>query len=74
MRRRVPCEWARQRFGDDAAVVGAEIDLEDCIDLLDIPWERVIVRRSRGISGTLDANPASLSRGKRAARTGWTAA
>ena len=31
-------EWARQRFGDDAAVVGAEIDLDDCIDLLDIPW------------------------------------
>jgi hypothetical protein len=31
-------EWARQRFGDDAAVVGAEIDLEDCIDLLDVPW------------------------------------
>lgn len=37
-------EWARQRFGDDAAVIGAEIDLDGCIDLLDIPWERVIVR------------------------------
>lgn len=37
-------EWARQRFGDNAAVVGAEIDLADCIDLLDIPWERFIVR------------------------------
>jgi hypothetical protein len=37
-------EWARQRFGENAAVVGAEIDLTDCVDLLDIPWERVIVR------------------------------
>jgi len=37
-------EWARQRFGEDAAVIGAEIDLADCIDLLDIPWERLIVR------------------------------
>ena len=35
-------EWARERFGENAAVVGAEIDLGDCIDLLDIPWERVI--------------------------------
>ncbi|HEU0302830.1 MAG TPA: hypothetical protein VFR37_25435 [Longimicrobium sp.] len=24
-------------------MVGAEIDLDDCIDLLDIPWERTIV-------------------------------
>lgn len=37
-------EWARQRFGDDAAVIGAEINLNDCVDLLDIPWERLIVR------------------------------
>lgn len=36
-------EWARQRFGADAAVIGPEIDLDDCIDLLDIPWERVIL-------------------------------
>lgn len=35
-------EWARQRFGDDAAVIGAEIDLENCIDLLDIRWQGVI--------------------------------
>ncbi|HYR09013.1 MAG TPA: hypothetical protein VEQ60_14625 [Longimicrobium sp.] len=35
-------EWARHRFGRDAAVVGAEIDLADCIDLLDIPWERLV--------------------------------
>lgn len=37
-------EWAQQHFGNDAAVVGAEIDLDDCVDLLDIPWERLILR------------------------------
>lgn len=35
-------EWARQRFGAEAAVIAAEIDLSDCIDLLDIPWQAVI--------------------------------
>ena len=35
-------EWARQRFGDDAAVVGAEIDLADRIDLLDVEWDEVL--------------------------------
>lgn len=35
-------EWARQRFGDDAAVIGAEIELGDCIDLLDVPWHAQI--------------------------------
>ncbi len=37
-------EWARQRFGDDAAVVGAEIDLEDCIDFLDVEWQEEVKR------------------------------
>ena len=37
-------EWARQRFGEQAAVVGAEIDLGDCIDLLDVPWHAQIAR------------------------------
>ena len=32
-------EWARLRFGEGAAVVGAEIEMADCVDLLDIPWE-----------------------------------
>ncbi|HEX8245400.1 MAG TPA: hypothetical protein VF541_17935 [Longimicrobium sp.] len=35
-------EWARERFGNQAAVVGAEIELDGCIDLLDITWERVL--------------------------------
>jgi hypothetical protein len=37
-------EWARQRFGDDAAVIGAEIDLGDCIDFLDVEWQEEVKR------------------------------
>ncbi len=29
-------QWARERHGDDAAVIGAEIRLVDCMDLLDV--------------------------------------
>jgi hypothetical protein len=35
-------EWALQRFGSQAAVIGAEIDLDDCIDLLDVTWQSVV--------------------------------
>lgn len=35
-------EWARQRFGDQASVVGAEIDLADGIDLLDVRWHAAV--------------------------------
>lgn len=35
-------EWARERFGDRAAVIGAEIDLADCLDLLDSRWHAVV--------------------------------
>lgn len=37
-------KWARERFGEQAAVVGAEIDLGNCIDLLDVPWHAQIAR------------------------------
>lgn len=37
-------EWARQRFGDGAAVVGAVIDLEGCIDFLDVEWQEEVKR------------------------------
>jgi hypothetical protein len=37
-------EWAWQRFGSDAAVIGAEIDLDDCIDLLDVPWHNPLAK------------------------------
>jgi hypothetical protein len=37
-------EWARQRHGPDAAVVAAEIDLADCMDLLDIPGHAQVAR------------------------------
>jgi hypothetical protein len=46
-------EWALQRFGANAAVIGAEIDLDDCIDLLDIPWEQVILTAFDGFIGEL---------------------
>jgi hypothetical protein len=55
-------EWARQRFGDDAAVLGAEIDLADCIDLLDIPWERAIVRAYERYVARLAKSGASAPR------------
>jgi hypothetical protein len=35
-------EWARERFGADAAVIGAEIDLRDCVDLFDPKWHDVV--------------------------------
>lgn len=35
-------EWARKIHKENAAVIGAEIRLEDCIDLLDIHWTRVL--------------------------------
>jgi hypothetical protein len=30
--------WARERFETETAVIGADIDLSDCIDLLDTGW------------------------------------
>jgi hypothetical protein len=35
-------EWARTRFGSEAAVLGAEIDLIGCLDLLDVGWQEFI--------------------------------
>ncbi len=35
-------EWARSRYGTEAAVVGSIIRLESCMDLLDIGWSRVL--------------------------------
>jgi hypothetical protein len=35
-------EWARTRFGNEAAVLGAEIDLAGCLDLLDVGWQEFI--------------------------------
>ena len=35
-------EWARESYGEEAAVIGAEIRLVDCLDLLDIKWTKVI--------------------------------
>lgn len=48
-------EWARQRFGPDAAVVAAEIDLEDCIDLLDIQWHDGVRHAYGGFCAVYDS-------------------
>lgn len=35
-------EWARKIHRENAAVIGANIRLEDCIDLLDMRWTSVL--------------------------------
>ena len=35
-------QWACGQHGDDAAVVGADIRLADCMDLLDVGWNEVL--------------------------------
>ena len=35
-------EWAQRVHGHEVAVVGAKIDLVDCMDLLDIEWFKVL--------------------------------
>lgn len=34
--------WAINCFGDDASVIGAKIDLIDCIDLIDVGWAQFL--------------------------------
>ena len=55
-------EWARERFGDDAAVIGAEIDLEDCIDLLDVQWHPVVQESYADLLGRLKASDQPVPR------------
>ena len=35
-------DWARERYGSYGAVIGTQIALEDCIDLLDLGWNQVM--------------------------------
>lgn len=35
-------EWARKIHGEEAAVVGARIKLDGCMDLLDVGWRRYL--------------------------------
>jgi hypothetical protein len=35
-------EWARERYPSEPAVIEASIWLGNCMDLLDVPWMRVI--------------------------------
>jgi hypothetical protein len=55
-------EWARQRFGDDAAVIGAEIDLDGCIDLLDPRWHAVIRESYADLVARLQASGLPIPR------------
>jgi hypothetical protein len=62
-------EWA-QRFGSQAAVIGAEIDLDDCLDLLTRGGTAWCARRTLPCWNPL-ARKDTRSRGRRAERTGW---
>lgn len=55
-------EWARDRFGPQAAVVGAEIDLEDCMDLLNARWHDVIRRAWSDLVRGIGTDPQLLPR------------
>ena len=35
-------DWARERYGREGVVLGAEIHLTDCMDLLDVAWYVVL--------------------------------
>lgn len=60
-------EWARQRFGHDAAVIGAEIDLDDCIDLLDVKWHTAVQESYADLLRRLKSNALPVPRQTRGA-------
>jgi hypothetical protein len=35
-------EWAEECYAEDSVVIGAEIELRDCIDLIDTGWSEVL--------------------------------
>ncbi len=41
-------EWATTRFGHSSAVIAATIDLEGCLDLLDIRYQRALANAYEG--------------------------
>lgn len=55
-------EWARGRFGAGGAVVAAEIDLQDCMDLLDVEWHTVLQESYADLVRRLAASTQSLPR------------
>jgi hypothetical protein len=55
-------DWARDRFGSQAAVVGAEIDLDDCMDLLNVRWHAVIRQAYSDLVRGLGGDPQLLPR------------
>jgi hypothetical protein len=54
--------WARDLFGRRAAVVGAEIDLDDCMDLLNTKWHGVIRQAYLDLVRGIDADQGLLPR------------
>ena len=66
-------EWAEQRFGAEAAVIGAEIDLAGCIDLLDVPWHTEIAAAYPRFRRGVGAEGAFRYPGRALARTVWIA-
>jgi len=46
-------EWAARRYGNTAAVVGAVIHLQDCMDLLDITWASLLAEAYDSFLGHL---------------------
>ncbi|HEX6042509.1 MAG TPA: hypothetical protein VFZ20_31010 [Longimicrobium sp.] len=55
-------EWARQRYGDHAAVIGAEIDLRNCVDLIDAKWHEVVRESYTDLVSRLQASAQPLPR------------
>lgn len=55
-------EWARTRFGRASAVLGAEIDLTGCMDLLDVGWQEFIQVSYEGVVSQLRERSLPLPR------------
>lgn len=60
-------EWARHRHGDNAAVIGAEVDLGDCVDLFNPKWHDVVRESYLDLIARLNASERPLPRQTRGA-------
>lgn len=57
-------QWARERFGEDAAVVTARIRLGHCIDLLDSRWVPPLRVAEQDVTGSPTTNEHPYNKGK----------
>ncbi len=53
-------EWARERFGTEAAVLVAEIDLDGCLDLLDVRWQEMLATAHQSFTALVERLDLSL--------------